>query len=155
MRSSHQIEFAAGVFLLLGIAALVFLAIQATNGGSFSSGSYRLTAEFANIGSLKPRAPVNLGGVRIGSVDSIELDPISFNARVTLAINTEYDQLPDDSSAAILTSGLLGDQYVGIEPGGSPEILQDGDKVLITSSAVVLEQLINRYLIGNTGEDES
>ncbi|MEM1082096.1 MAG: outer membrane lipid asymmetry maintenance protein MlaD [Pseudomonadota bacterium] len=153
MKSTHQIEWAAGVFLLLGIAALIFLALQATNGGRFSGGTYQLMADFSNVGSLKPRAPVNLGGVRIGSVESIELDPISFNARVTLAINTEYDQLPDDSSAAILTSGLLGDQYIGIEPGGSPDVLGNGDRVLITSSAVVLEQLINRYLLNNTGDE--
>lgn len=154
MKSSHQIEFAAGVFLLLGIAALIFLALQATNGGSFNGGTYRLVADFSNIGSLKPRAPVSLGGVRIGTVESIELDPVSFDARVTLAIENEYNQLPDDSSAAILTSGILGDQYIGLEPGGSPDTLQDGDRLLITSSAVVLEQLISRYLLNNDGGSE-
>lgn len=154
MKSSHQIELAAGVFLLLGIAALIFLALQATNGGSFNGGTYRVIADFSNIGSLKPQATVSLGGVRIGTVESIELDPVSFDARVVLAINNDYDQLPYDSSAAILTSGILGDQYIGLEPGGSPEVLQDGDRLLITSSAVVLEQLISRYLLNPDGEEE-
>ena len=154
MKSSHQIELAAGVFLLLGIAALIFLALQATNGGSFNGGTYRVIADFSNIGSLKPQATVSLGGVRIGTVESIELDPVSFDARVVLAINSDYDQLPYDSSAAILTSGILGDQYIGLEPGGSPEVLQDGDRLLITSSAVVLEQLISRYLLNPDGEEE-
>ncbi|MEM7055140.1 MAG: outer membrane lipid asymmetry maintenance protein MlaD [Pseudomonadota bacterium] len=154
MKSSHQIELAAGVFLLLGIAALVFLALQATNGGSFNGSTYKVIADFSNIGSLKPRATVSLGGVRIGMVESIELDPISFDARVVLAINSEYDQLPYDSSAAILTSGILGDQYIGLEPGGAPEVLQDGDRLLITSSAVVLEQLISRYLLTQDGDSE-
>ncbi|MBY6203843.1 outer membrane lipid asymmetry maintenance protein MlaD [Halomonas denitrificans] len=154
MKSSNQIEFAAGVFLLLGIAALVFLAVQATDGGALGSDDrYRVTAMFTNIGGLKSRATVSMGGVRIGTVESIELDRETLEARVVLAIDSTYDDLPNDTSASILTSGLLGDQYVGLEPGGSPDPLVDGDRVLITNSALVLEQLISKYLLSSDGND--
>ncbi|MDX1626625.1 MAG: outer membrane lipid asymmetry maintenance protein MlaD [Wenzhouxiangellaceae bacterium] len=157
MKSSNQIEIAAGVFLLLGIAALVFLAVQATDGGGLGGEErYRVTATFNNIGGLKERATVSMGGVRIGTVEDIELDPETLEARVTLGIDRTYDDLPDDTSASVLTSGLLGDQYVGLEPGGSPEPLEDGDRILITNSALVLEQLISKYLIeGQSGQGGS
>ena len=154
MKSSNQIEFAAGVFLLLGIAALVFLAVQATAGGALGGDDrYQVTAMFTNIGGLKPRATVSMGGVRIGTVESIELDRDTLEARVVLAIDSTYDDLPNDTSASILTSGLLGDQYVGLEPGGSPDPLVDGDRVLITNSALVLEQLISKYLLSSDGNN--
>lgn len=154
MKSSHQIEFTAGLFLLLGIAALVFLALHATDGGTLEGGSYRVTAEFSNVGGLKPRANVSMGGVRIGSVENITLDPENFTARVVLRISDLYQQLPDDTSASILTSGILGDQYIGLEPGGSPDYLQEGDQILITQSALVLEQLISRFLFNSGGESQ-
>jgi phospholipid/cholesterol/gamma-HCH transport system substrate-binding protein len=156
MKSSHQIELTAGIFLLLAIAALVFLALHATDRGVVSGESYEVTARFSNVGGLTPRATVSMGGVAIGMVESIELDPETFEARVTMLISSEYDNLPGDTSASILTSGILGDQYVGLEPGGSPEVLQDGDRILITSSAMVLEQLISRYMFNSEdgqGED--
>ncbi len=153
MKSSHQIEFTAGIFLLLAIAALVFLAVQATDGGAAMRGeSYELVADFSNVGGLKPRAAVSMGGVRIGSVERIELNPDTFEARVTMRISERYNDLPEDTSASILTAGILGDQYIGLEPGGSPEPLRDGDAILITQSAVVLEQLISRYLFNTDGE---
>lgn len=154
MKSSHQIELTAGIFLLLAIAALIFLALHATDRGVVSGDSYELTATFSNIGGLKPRSTVSMGGVAIGMVESIELDPESFEAKVTFRVSREYDNLPEDTSASILTSGILGDQYVGLEPGGSPEPLQDGDRILITSSAMVLEQLISRYMFNSEGEGE-
>ncbi|NBB92370.1 MAG: outer membrane lipid asymmetry maintenance protein MlaD [Gammaproteobacteria bacterium] len=154
MRSSHQIELTAGVFLLLAIAALVFLAVHATDRGVASGESYELTARFSNVGGLKPRASVSMGGVTVGMVESIELDPETFEARISMRISQDYDNLPDDTSASILTSGILGDQYVGLEPGGSPEALQDGDRILITSSAMVLEQLISRYMFNSDSEGE-
>lgn len=156
MKSSHQIELTAGLFLLLGIGALAFLAVQATDGGGLlRGGTYQLNAYFSNVGGLKPRAQVSLAGVTVGSVERIELDPESLEARVVMSISEQYDDIPDDTSASILTSGILGDQYVGLEPGGSPEPLQDGDRILITQSAVVLEQLISRYLFsGNEEGDE-
>lgn len=154
MKSTHQIEITAGIFLLLGIGALIFLAVQATGaGGVLSGGSYEVTAKFSNIGGLKPGANVSMAGVTIGAVDGIQLDHASLEARVTMRISDRYDDLPEDTSAAIYTSGLLGDQYVGLEPGGATEPLQDGDQILITQSAVVLEQLIGKYLF-NSQKDE-
>ncbi|QOC21430.1 outer membrane lipid asymmetry maintenance protein MlaD [Wenzhouxiangella sp. AB-CW3] len=154
MKSSHQIELTAGLFLLLAIAALVFLAMQATDRGVASGPTYEISASFSNVGGLKPRAKVSMGGVTIGMVESIGLDPDTFDARVVMRISERYDNLPEDTSAAILTAGILGDQYVGLEPGGSPESLRDGDKIMITNSAVVLEQLIGRYLFNTDGDEQ-
>ncbi|MBS3743807.1 MAG: outer membrane lipid asymmetry maintenance protein MlaD [Wenzhouxiangellaceae bacterium] len=155
MKSSNQVEIAAGIFLLLGIAALIFLAVQATDtSGIKSRETYAVNAYFTNIGGLKIRAPVAMAGVTIGRVDSIELDQETLEARVVMQIDTEYDDLPSDTSASVLTSGILGDQYVGLEPGGAPDALNDGDRILLTNSAVVLEQLIGRYLFNTEEEDE-
>lgn len=154
MKSSHQIELTAGIFLLLAIAALIFLALQATDRGVAGGEGYRVTAAFSNVGGLKPRAKVSMGGVTVGMVEEIELDPETFEARVTMKISERFDNLPEDTSASILTSGILGDQYVGLEAGGSPEPLRDGDQILLTNSAVVLEQLIGRYMFNSEGEDE-
>jgi len=154
MRANYKVELASGLFLLLGMAALIWLATAATNLGTQISGEvYWLSADFTNIGDLKPRAPVKLGGVTIGVVDQIDLDLESFNARVTMNIDRRFDAIPDDTSAAILTSGVLGDRYIGFEPGGSPDVLQEGDEILITQSAVVLEQLVGKYLF-NTDSKE-
>ncbi len=153
MKSSNQVEIAAGIFLLLGIAALVFLAVEATDGAGLEGDSgYEVNAYFTNIGGLKAKAPVSMAGVTIGRVQSIELDQDALEARVVMRINQQYDDLPSDSSASILTSGILGDQYIGLEPGGAPDPLADGDRILITNSAVLLEQLVSRYLF-NSGED--
>lgn len=156
MKSNNQVEFAAGLFLLIGIAALIFLAVQATDSNGLSrAGSYTVVAHFANVGGLKPRATVSVAGVKVGTVESIDLDPDTLEARVQLRIDERFNALPSDSSASILTSGILGDQYVGLEPGGSPDPLQDGDRILVTNSAVVLEQLIGRYLFNaDSGESE-
>ncbi|MDT8438681.1 MAG: outer membrane lipid asymmetry maintenance protein MlaD [Wenzhouxiangellaceae bacterium] len=155
MKSSNQVEFAAGLFLLLGIAALIFLAVQATDSSGMQSGqSYRVVAYFGNIGGLKRRATVSMAGVKVGTVDSIELDPETLEARVTMQISEQFNDLPEDSSASILTAGILGDQYIGLEPGGSLEPLRDGDRILITNSAVVLEQLIGRYLFNSEESSE-
>lgn len=154
MKSSHQIEFTAGLFLLLGIAALIFLALHATDGGALKAGGYRVVAEFSNVGGLKPRANVSLGGVRVGAVESIDLDPQTFSARVVMVIGDRFRTLPADTSASILTSGILGDQYIGLEPGGAPDMLKDGDKILITQSALVLEQLIGKFLFNSGGEQK-
>lgn len=155
MKSSNQVEIAAGIFLLLGIAALVFLAVEATDSAGLEGGeSYEVNAYFSNIGGLKPKAPVSMAGVTIGRVQSIELDQESLEARVVLRIDERYDDLPSDSSASILTSGILGDQYIGLEPGGAPEALADGDRILITNSAVLLEQLVSRYLFNSDEESE-
>lgn len=155
MKSSNQVEIAAGIFLLLGIAALIFLAAEATDSGGVKTGkTYQVQAYFTNVGGLKPKAPVAMAGVTIGRVASIELDQESLEARVLLDIDSRYDDLPSDTSASVLTSGILGDQYVGLEPGGAPDALSAGDRILLTNSAVVLEQLIGRYLFNSDEESE-
>lgn len=155
MKSSNQVEIAAGIFLLLGIAALIFLAVEATDTSGLKSGeTYQVNASFSNIGGLKPRAPVAMAGVTIGRVDTIELDEETLEARVVMNIDARYGDLPSDTSASILTAGILGDQYVGLEPGGAPDPLTDGDRILLTNSAVVLEQLIGRYLFNSDEESE-
>jgi phospholipid/cholesterol/gamma-HCH transport system substrate-binding protein len=140
-----------GLFILLGFAALVYLATQTTSVANVHQGhSYLIEARFQNIGQLKERAPVKIAGVRIGSVRSIQLEPQRMDALVTMAIDDRYNDIPDDSSAAIFTSGLLGDQYVGIEPGGSPEFLHNGDELVLTQSAMQLEDLIGKFLVNGS-----
>jgi phospholipid/cholesterol/gamma-HCH transport system substrate-binding protein len=146
------IETLVGGFVLLGIAGVLFLAFKAANLGSFSaSNSYVLTARFDNIGGLKPRAPVRSAGVTVGRVTGISLDAKTFQGVVTLDIDQRF-LFPKDSSAKILTAGLLGDQYVGIEPGGDDKNLAPGDTVAQTQSAVVLENLIGQFLTGKAGD---
>ncbi len=137
-----------GLFILLGFAALVYLATQTTSVANVHQGhSYIIKARFQNVGQLKERAPVKIAGVRIGSVQSIQLEPQRMDALVTMAIDDRYNDIPDDSSAAIFTAGLLGDQYVGIEPGGSPQFLKNGDELVLTQSAMRLEDLIGKFLV--------
>lgn len=147
MQSSRSIEIWVGVFAALGLLALFVLAMRVSNLNDFNEpDGYELTAYFQNIGGLKVRAPVSLAGVRIGRVTAIELDEQTFQAKVTLTIQREHDQLPDDTSAAILTSGLLGEQFVGLEPGGSDMNLQAGARIQYTQSALVLENIIGQFL---------
>ncbi|HJU40909.1 MAG TPA: outer membrane lipid asymmetry maintenance protein MlaD [Tahibacter sp.] len=146
-RRSYQIG--TGLFIVLGFAALGFLATQTTSLANYRQGpTYALQARFTNVGQLKLRAPVKIAGVRIGSVQAIELEPERLDAKVTLAIDERYKTIPDDSAAAIFTSGLLGDQYVGLQPGGSPDMLKNGDELVLTQSAIQLEELIGKYLVG-------
>ena len=144
----HSFQVGTGLFILLGFAALAYLATQTTSVANYREGdSYTLQARFSNIGQLKLRAPIKIAGVRIGSVKSIALDQVTLEAVVQLSIDTRYRELPDDSSAAIFTSGLLGDQYVGIRPGGSPVLFKDGDEVVLTQSSMQLEDLIGKFLV--------
>ena len=146
-RRSFQIG--SGLFILLGFAALAYLATQTTSVANYREGdTYVLKARFSNIGQLKLRAPIKVAGVRIGSVHSIRLDTTTLEAVVELAIDTRFRDRPDASAAAIFTSGLLGDQYVGIKPGGSPEMFKDGDEVVLTQSSMQLEDLIGKVLVG-------
>ncbi len=143
-----SIETLVGVFVLLGMLGLVFLALQAANLGAATGGdTYRVSASFDNIGGLKPRAPVRSAGVLVGRVGSITLDPQTFRGVVTLDIDRRYP-FPKGTSAKILTSGLLGDQYIGLEAGGDDENLAAGDIITDTQSAVVLENLIGQFLTG-------
>ncbi len=140
------IETLVGFFVLLGLLALVFLAFRAANLGSFDGGStYTVTAKFQNIGGLKPRAPVRSAGVKVGSVVSIGLDPQTYEGVVTMKIQQNF-QFPKDTAAKILTAGLLGDQYIGLEPGPAEEMVADGGRFSQTQSAVVLENLIGQFL---------
>lgn len=140
------VELMVGLFVLAGGVALLFLALQAANLGSFSSGpSYTINAKFDNIGGLKPRAPVKSAGVVVGRVSAIGFDNQSFQAVVTLELERRYE-FPLDTSAKILTSGLLGEQYVGLEAGGDDKNLAAGGVIRATQSAVVLENLISQFL---------
>lgn len=137
-----------GLFVLLGAAALVFLALQSANLLSLSfERTYRVTARFDNIGGLKPKAAVRSAGVVVGRVENITFDDKTFQATVHLSMEQRY-AFPKDSSLKILTSGLLGDQYIGIEAGADDANLADGDRVTATQSAVVLENLIGQFLYG-------
>ena len=146
------IETLVGVFVLLGLIAVVFLALKAANLASFNTGpTYAITARFDNIGGLKVRAPVKSAGVTVGRVTAIALDPQSYQGRVTMELDASV-KFPADTSAKILTSGLLGDQYVGLEPGGSDKNLGAGDQIGMTQSAVVLENLIGQFLYNRAAE---
>ena len=148
-RRSYQIG--TGLFIVLGFAALAYLATQTTSLANFRQGdSYVLKARFTNIGQLKLRAPVKMAGVRIGSVESIALDPAKLDAIVRISIDKHYAEIPDDSSAAIFTSGLLGDQYVGVQPGGSPDMFSDGGEFVLTQSSMQLEDLIGKFLVNGS-----
>ncbi len=151
MTQRRSYAVGTGLFIVLGFAALAYLATQTTSLVNMHEGaSYTLKARFTNVGQLKDRAPVKMAGVRIGSVSSIQLEPRKLDALVTFSIDKRYNQIPDDSSASILTSGLLGDQYIGIQPGGSPTNLKNGDQVILTQSAVQLEDLIGKFLVNGS-----
>jgi phospholipid/cholesterol/gamma-HCH transport system substrate-binding protein len=150
--SKKGIETLVGLFVLMGLLALTFVALKAANLASFGQrNGYTLQARFDNIGGLKPRAPVRSAGVTVGRVTSIRLDPKTFQGLVTMEIDRDL-QFPKDSSAKILTAGLLGDQYVGLEAGGDDKNLVPGDTVKQTQSAVVLENLIGQFLFNKASE---
>lgn len=145
-----------GIFVAAGIAALFVLALKVGNASTtFQTGAtYSIVAEFDNIGGLKVRAPVKSSGVVVGRVDDIQFDSKKFTARVTLKIDKRYE-FPRDTSVSILTSGLLGEQYVGLEAGGDSAMLKEGDIVKLTQSAVVLEKLIGQFLYNKAAEGGS
>jgi phospholipid/cholesterol/gamma-HCH transport system substrate-binding protein len=148
-------ETMVGLFVLLGMAGLLFLAPKAANLGSLGNGdTYSVQARFDNIGGLKPRAPVRAAGVTVGRVKSISLDGKTYQGVVTLDIERDF-VFPKDSSAKILTSGLLGDQYIGLEPGGDDQNLAAGETIAQTQSAVVLENLIGQFLTGKASDAAS
>ena len=138
------------MFVLLGIGALFFLTTQTTGFNNFAGpDTYEVQARFENVGSLKPRAPVSMAGVTIGRVIKVEFDSDSLEAVVTFILESQYDRIPDDSDATILTAGLMGSQYMALQAGGSETYLEDGSEVLFTQSAVVLENLIGKYLFSS------
>lgn len=148
MQRQAKIEIWVGAFVLMSIAALIMIAFQVSNFSTWKEKpSYQISALFDNIGGLKVRAPVKMSGVVIGRVTGISVDPVSFKAKVDMRIDQTYNQLSIDSSASILTSGLLGDQYIGIGIGGDEEVLADGSQIEFTQSAIVLEDLIGQFLV--------
>ena len=148
MRQTRAVEFGTGLFVLMGMGALFFLTTQATGGDDFSATDvFEVQARFENVGSLKRRAPVAMAGVTIGRVTNIVFDPNTLDALVTFVIDSQYDQIPDDSDASILTAGLLGSQYIGMQAGGSDIYLEEGSEILFTQSAIVLENLIGKFLV--------
>jgi phospholipid/cholesterol/gamma-HCH transport system substrate-binding protein len=154
MRQTRSVEIGTGLFVLLGMSSLFFLTTQTTGGDDFKADSvYTVEARFENIGSLRERAPVTMSGVTIGRVTDVAFDPAALEAVVKFVIDAKYDQIPDDSDASILTSGILGSQYIGLQAGGSDLYLEDGSEILFTQSAIVLENLIGKFLV-NAGSDE-
>ncbi len=152
---SRALEMLVGLFVCLGVAAVFVLTFRVasldTVGGSGQT--YRVTAAFDNIGGLKTGSAVTMAGVRIGRVRNIVIDPITFEARVTLELSDSYDNIPEDSNAKILTAGLLGEQYVGIEAGGADASLVEGSTLKLTQSALVLENLIGQFLSSQGNDD--
>lgn len=152
--NTRLVEIAVGAFMAAGLVALFFLAMQVSNLASITtSDGYDVVARFDNIGGLKVRSPVSMAGVRVGRVVDIRYDQKSFEAQVTMQIESAYDQIPEDTIAKIYTSGLLGEQYIGLDPGGSLENLQDGSEIMITQSALVLEEIIGQFLFSKAEEN--
>ncbi|MDN5848859.1 MAG: outer membrane lipid asymmetry maintenance protein MlaD [Nitrococcus sp.] len=147
MQNSRLLEIGVGLFVLAGLLALLILALKVSNISAFQqTNGYDVIAKFQNIGGLKVSAPVTLAGVQVGRVADISVDQQTFEARVVLSISDKYANLPQDTSASIYTAGLLGQQYIGLQPGGMMETLQPGDQLMLTQSAIVLEQLIGQFL---------
>ena len=145
--ASKKIEITVGLFVVVGMAALLMLAMKVSNLSDFSSDDgYQVRAYFNNIGGLKTRSPVKMSGVLIGRVSDIGFDEERFQARVTIVIRPEFARIPSDTSASIYTAGLLGEQYIGLLAGGDEAVLTDGAEIRLTQSAVVLEELIGQFL---------
>ncbi len=154
MSRMRMMEILVGAFMAGGFVALFFLAMKVSNLSAETIGEgYPLAARFDNVGSLKVRAPVTMAGVRIGRVQSIRFDKTRYEAVVTLNIGKQYNTIPIDTFASIYTQGLLGEQYIGLSPGGSQEFMHPGDELTHTQSALVLEQLIGQYMFKKAGED--
>jgi phospholipid/cholesterol/gamma-HCH transport system substrate-binding protein len=149
MQTNRTLEIGTGLFVLLGFAALLFLTTQLPASGLKFGGDkagYHVTAAFDNVGDLKVGSPVAISGVRVGEVSGIRYDARDYKAVVTMRIDPQYNQIPDDSFAIIQTQGLLGGKYIGFSPGGSETFIKDGSRIDQTQSAIVLESVINKFL---------
>ncbi len=157
MQVTRTTEIWVGAFVALGLVALFFVSMQVSNLGDFKSsrGSYVLKAHFGNVGGLKVRAPVSMAGVTLGRVEKITFDASRYEALVEMRMDPAYKQLPEDTSASILTAGLLGEQYIGLSAGGSDDFLKDGDEIELTQSAVILEQLISKLMFNKAEEGKT
>ncbi len=153
MQHTSTQDTLVGLFVASGIVGLFFLALQVSNLSSFvEEDSYTITARFENSGGLKIKSPVSASGVKIGKVSNISFDPDTYQSVVQMSIYSKYNTLPDDTTASIFTAGLLGEQYVNLEPGGSDIFLQNGGKVEITQSAIILEKAIGQFLFKSAEE---
>jgi len=153
-----RIEFAVGAFLLLALLSLLVLAIASTNGRfgfGFGGNQYPLNARFTQIGQLRPNAPVKIGGVTIGRVSDIDLDPVKFDSIVTLSIDARFNAIPADTSASILTGGLLGESYISLQPGGDLDTLKPGEDIILTTPAVDLIQMVGKYMFSGGAPSEN
>lgn len=151
--NTRTIEIGVGLFVALGMAALFMLAMKVSNLATYGGGEgYVVSATFENIGGLKVRSPVSASGVRVGQVVAIEYDSDGYEARVSMSIDPQYDKFPTDTAASIMTSGLLGEQYVGLQPGAEEEYLVDGGEIELTQSALVLEQIIGQFIYNMADE---
>jgi phospholipid/cholesterol/gamma-HCH transport system substrate-binding protein len=157
--TTRTVEISTGLFVMLGFASLFFMVTQITNRELTinGSGTYEVTAQFENIGSLKPGAAVSMAGVTVGRVDSITFDQNVYKAVVRMKIASDFNRIPSDSDASIMTAGLLGGQYIGITAGGAEDYLKNGDRIALVQDALVLENLINQLVAGfmKKGDDES
>lgn len=156
MHQTRAVELGTGAFVLLGFFAIFFLITRTAGSGEFAAEeTFSVTARFENVGSLKNRAPVAMSGVTIGRVTDIQFDDTTLEAIVTFVIDSQYE-IPEDSDASILTAGLLGSQYIGLQAGGSDFYLEEGSEVEFTQSAIVIENLISKYLFsqGDNNDDE-
>ena len=153
MKQTRVVEFGTGMFVLLGFASLFFLILKTTDVQSDLRGeTYQVLARFENVGDLKLRAPVTMAGVTIGRVTGISFDSDRLDAQVTMRISANFDRIPDDTDALILTAGLIGGQYIGLSPGFSETYLAEKSEIQITHSALVLENLIGKFLVKLGGE---
>ena len=153
MYETRAIDISVGLFILLGLISVLFLVAQTVSPGQLrSDDTYTVTARFDQIGDLKPRAAVALAGVTIGRVVSISIDPVDYRAIVELRIDSRYDNLPTDTDAIIATAGLLGGKYIELTPGGDVEFLAHEDEIMFTQSAILLENLIGKYMLKGGAE---
>jgi phospholipid/cholesterol/gamma-HCH transport system substrate-binding protein len=155
MKQSKTLETIVGLFVAAGAAALFLLAMKVSNlSTAVQKGGYAVTARFENIGGLKVRSPVKMSGVPVGRVVSIGFDDKIYEAVVEMAIEPQFTRIPTDTTASILTSGLLGEQYVGLDPGAEEKFLKNGDMITITQSSVILEKLIGQFLFMKAGGED-
>jgi len=148
-----KIELMVGMFVLMGVAAIIMLALQASNLGQFGSADgYHIVARFDNVGGLTERSTVTAGGVKVGQVENIHYDTETYQAVVRMRIYPEFTTFTEDTSASILTSGLLGEKYIGLEPGAEDEMLMEGSEIRLTQSALILEQIIGQFLFSKAQE---
>ncbi|HEX3835422.1 MAG TPA: outer membrane lipid asymmetry maintenance protein MlaD [Steroidobacteraceae bacterium] len=155
MRPNRGIEIGTGLFVILGFVSLLFLTTQLPSSGlklAHTKAGYRITAAFDNVGDLKVGSPVSMAGVNLGEVESVRIDWNTYKAVVKMRIDPQYNKIPDDSDASIQTQGLLGGKYVGIGAGGSETFLKEGSQITLTQSALVLENLINKFFSGQASK---